>query len=237
MARIDDVMVSGTFGNIVFYRRMGKPCARLKRENIKQTEGTKKRGTNFGIAARAGKILRKGLIPAMPNPKDRSVQSRFSGAVAKWLGQSDVETLSPSNNLFYISNFPFTDGNTFKERCRVAFEVNQTAAGIRITLAAFSPAEKISAPAGTLSVQLIIAVAAVKLSQGIPAGFQSTTIVIPFNQDVIPEQVLDFPVSTGKGNLIVTAARLIYTGFKNNHAYIIEKKNFNPAGVIDARLS
>ncbi|MDE3184101.1 MAG: hypothetical protein KGM16_11850 [Bacteroidota bacterium] len=32
MARIDDVFVTGTIGNIVLYRRMGKPCARVKRD-------------------------------------------------------------------------------------------------------------------------------------------------------------------------------------------------------------
>jgi hypothetical protein len=48
MAKVTDVFVSGSVGNLVFYRRMGKNCARVKRVNLKQTAATKKRGVNFG---------------------------------------------------------------------------------------------------------------------------------------------------------------------------------------------
>lgn len=59
MARIDDVFITDTF-NFVLFRRMGKPCVHIKREHIKQTTATKKRGINFGIEAKAGKGLRNG---------------------------------------------------------------------------------------------------------------------------------------------------------------------------------
>ena len=55
MATVTDVFVKGTVENIVFYHRMGKSCARIKRSHIKQTEATKMRGINFGVAARAGR--------------------------------------------------------------------------------------------------------------------------------------------------------------------------------------
>ena len=105
MARIDDVFVSGTFGNIIFYRRMGKACARIKRNKIKQTVATKKRSVNFRIAARAGKALRAGLKPTMPKPTDRSMQIRFSGTIARWLGKSDVNTLQSYDRVPFISQF------------------------------------------------------------------------------------------------------------------------------------
>ena len=56
MARVTDVFMSGTMGNIVLYRRMGKNCARLKREGIQQTIATKIRSENFGIASRASPV-------------------------------------------------------------------------------------------------------------------------------------------------------------------------------------
>lgn len=214
---------------------MGKPCVRIKRDHIKQTDATKKRGINFGIAARAGRGLRLGLAPAMPNPKNRSAQSRFSGAIAKWLGQSDVETIKPNNKLPFLSLFPFSADDTFGERCKVPVSVDTTENGIRVSIGSFIPARNIFAPAGTVSVRLILSVAAAKLSTGISAGHQTTSMEIPFNNLEIPAAVLDFAVPTGGGTIIITAARLVYCGYKNNYPFIIEKKGFNPAGVIDAR--
>jgi len=235
MARIDDVFVTGTIGNLVLYRRMGKPCVRLKREHIKQTAATKKRGINFGIAARAGKALRRGLSSAMPNPTDRSAQSGFSGAIAKWLGQSNVENIVPCNKLPYLSVFPFSKDDTFGERFKVPVAVVTTDTGISVSIGSFIPQRNISVPAGTVSMQLIISVAAAKLSSGIPCAGQSRSIKIPFNHVEIPPAVLDFAVPTVAGTIVVTAARLIYCGYNNNYPFIIEKKGFNPAGVINAR--
>jgi hypothetical protein len=235
MARIEDVFVTGTIGNIVLYRRMGKQCARIKRDHIKQTAATKKRGINFGIASRAGKGLRSGLSAAMPNPKDRSVQSRFSGAIAKWLGQSDVESLPPRDNLPHLSFFQFSPGDTFAERFKVPVSVTTTENGISVSIGSFVPQSNISAPAGTVSVQLILSVAAATLATGIACRGKTETIEIPFNNVEVPAKVIDFAVPTVAGTIVVTVARLIYCGYNNNYPFIIEKKGFNPAGVINAR--
>lgn len=105
---------------------------------------------------------------------------------------------------------------------------------MRVTIPGFTPTRNISAPAGTLLVNLVIAVAAAKLSTDTSSGFQSQIIEIPFNKEEIPSKILDFPVPTVKGTIIVTAARLVYTGLKNNYPYIIDKQKFKPAGVINA---
>ena len=80
MATVTDVFVSGSVGNLIFYRRMGKSCARIKRVNLKQTDATRMRGINFGVASRTGKALRSGLTAAIPVPTDRNMQNRFSGS-------------------------------------------------------------------------------------------------------------------------------------------------------------
>jgi hypothetical protein len=234
MARIDDVFVSGTFGNIVFYRRMGKPCARMKRTGIKQTLATKKRGVNFGVAARAGKALRVGLAKAIPNPRDRSMQSRFSGAIAKWLGVSNVSDLQPCAALLYVSSFPFTAEHTLHDNFRVPYQIDTSETGISIKLHAFVPVKSLMAPAGTISVQLVIAAAGCVLASGRGAGSSCRIIKVPYNEEEIPGMTLDFNVPGLKGNMIVTAVRMIYIGWKDGTHYIIEKKGYNSAGVINA---
>jgi hypothetical protein len=57
MAKVTDVFLNGTIGNVVFYRRMGTQCARSRALHVNQSEATKIRSANFGIAARAGRVL------------------------------------------------------------------------------------------------------------------------------------------------------------------------------------
>lgn len=236
MARIDGVLISGTLGNVVFYKRMGKQCGRIKRAHIKQTAATKKRGVNFGIAARAGKGLRAGLIPVMPNPTDRSMQSRFSGAIAKWLGQSDVATLQLCDELPFVSSFQFTEGASFAERFKVPMVVSQPAKNlVSISIVSFIPSKNIAAPAGTLRVSLIIAVASAELATGLSNVCTAQVIDIPYNETEIPAKQLDFQLLEGNGNIILTAARLIYFGAKNNSDLAFNNDAFNPAGVINAK--
>jgi hypothetical protein len=49
----------------------------------------------------------------MPLPTDRSMQSRFSGAIAKWIRLSNVNELPATDAAEYISTFQFTNGSTF----------------------------------------------------------------------------------------------------------------------------
>lgn len=236
MARINDVFVSGTLGNVVFYRRMGKPCARIKRAHIRQTDATKKRGINFGIAARTGKGLRFGLTTVMPHPADRSMQSRFSGTIAKWLGQSAVDSLEPCNNIPFVSRFQFAEGASFAERFKVPVVITQPTTNLlHVNIGSFIPTKNISAPAGTVSISLIITVSTAELPTGINSGQQSVSIDIPYNSTLIPAKVMDFPIPENGGTIIITAARLLYYGEKNNMTLLLYNEAFNPAGVIDAR--
>jgi hypothetical protein len=83
MAKVADVFLNGTIGNVVFYRRMGTNCSRSGALHVKQSEAMKKRSANFVIATRAGSVSRSALLPSMSNATDKSMQSRFSGAIAK----------------------------------------------------------------------------------------------------------------------------------------------------------
>lgn len=236
MAIVNDVFVTGTVGNLVLYRRMGKNCSRTKRSRIHQTEATKIRGLNFGIAARAGSGLRRGLTAAMPLPTDRSMQSRFSGAIARWLGLSSVEELPPCDPVPYLNTFQFTEGATFRERFRVPVTVSKPQDGVlTVGIDAFIPALHIAAPAGTVSVTLIISVAGCLLTTGWATGSQTHTLPIPYNDTEIPAQSLAFHVPTPVESLTVTAARLIYHEVKNGQVMNVENPAFMPASVIDTR--
>jgi hypothetical protein len=236
MARVTDVFLNGSVGNIIFYRRMDKNCARIKRTRIQQTDATKIRGINFGIASKACKALRGGLTAAMPFPKNRSMQSRFLGVIAKWLGQSNADTLLPDDAVPYISTFSFTTGYSFSERFKVPVTISQPDDQlIIVNIAAFIPVIQISAPAGTGSVTLVLSVAGCLLKSGQATGGETHTMLIPYKDSTIPAGAFEFRVPMPAGSLTVTAGRLIYNAVENHGLRRTENPVFMPAGVIDAR--
>jgi hypothetical protein len=236
MARVTDVMLSGTMGNVVLYRRMGKNCGRLKRDRIRQTAATKIRSANFGIASRAAKPLRQGLNAVIPFPAGRSMQSRFSGAIAKWLRLSDVNELHPCDEAPYVSGFQFTNGAAFSERFRVPVAVSQPDNNIiTVAINAFVPVNNVAAPAGTVMIELVIAVAGCMLKTGMPTGSGVQRIEAPYNGNAIAAQALQFNIPVPAGSFTITAAWLQYYVIKNNSICRAENLAFMPAGVINAR--
>lgn len=236
MARVTDVFMSGTVGNLVLYRRMDKNCVRLKREGIQQTVATKIRSENFGIASRVSSHLRKGLYAVIPAPKNRSMQSRFAGAIAKWLRLCDVDTLASCDVAPYITGFQFTDGDSFTERFRVPITVTRTGANlITVGVNDFVPVKKVFAPAGTVMLELVIAVSGCMLKTGIPIGGGVQRIQVPYNENAITAQALQFKIPLPAGSLVITGAWLQYFVLKNNRISRSENPAYMPAGVINAR--
>jgi hypothetical protein len=238
MAKVTDVFLNGSIGNVIFYRRMGTNCARVKALNVQQSAATKIRSANFGIAARAGKGLRDGLIPCMPLATDRSMQSRFSGAIAKWLGQSAIAELPPTDAIPFVSSLEFTKGQPVSERFKVPLSISLPQQNlVTVSINTFVPSKEISAPAGTGLVTLVISVAGCLLKTGEPCGNETHTLDILYNDTPVAAQVLEFHVDTAQQSLLIAAARLIYKRFEYNTWVEMKKEAFMPAGVIDAGYS
>ena len=236
MAKVTDVFVSGTLENIVFYYRMGRRCSRMKRSSIKQTKATQIRGINFGIAARAGKGLRNGLEKFLPSPTNRSMQSRLSGAIARWLGLQNASELPAYEDAAYISKFNFTTGAGFTERFKVPFTVSQPTQGngISVAIDAFTPTQNIQAPAGAGSVKLTITVAGCILISGEPNGHVTHTLNIPYNDVEIPAQLMEFTIPVVPGSLTVMAAKLQYYTSNNGNSIEIKEPAWMPASIVNA---
>ncbi len=236
MAKVADVFLNGSIGNVVFYRRLGTNCARSRALYVKQSAATKIRSANFGIAARAGKTLRSGLTPSMPNATDRSMQSRFSGAIAKWLGIAGIDELPSTDAVLYISVLEFTKEQPVRQRFKVPLTISVPQPNVMtISIDSFVPSKQIVAPAGTGLVTLVISVSGCLLKTGEPTDSETHTIDIPYTDTTVAAQVLEFHVKMPSQSLVVAAARLIYKRFECNTWVNVNKEAFVPAGVIDAR--
>jgi len=224
--------VSGRVDNVVFYKRMGTYVARSVPARVKQSAATKVRSRNFGVAAAAGKILRQLLHPVLPFPKDRSMQIRFSGAIAQWLGLSDAVSLPATNDIPFVNGFQFNSVTSIDERWKLPLTVTQPSADIvEVLIPAFVPTLAIAAPAYTVFVECTFTVATCKLMDGTVQGVDTKKISIPYNSTPLDAQVISFPVPAIDGSLVITAARLQYQMVNGQYNTAI---SFMPASVINA---
>ena len=88
-------MVKGKMDNVVFYQRQGTLVARAQAATVQQAAATTIRSRNFGIPTKAVRALRSGLLPALHFSKERNMQIRFSGAIAKWLALQSPGSIAP----------------------------------------------------------------------------------------------------------------------------------------------
>lgn len=232
MAKQIASFIKGRMGNVVFYQLGNTYVSRGLPAQMPQTEATKARSRNFGVAAAAGRILRSYFRELLPNPKDKNMQSRFSGAIAKWLGQAAVQDLPPQENLPFISGFPFTTETTIAERLRVPLTVSTTDNGLSIALPSFVPTQCMTAPVRTVAVELLVATAACGLQQREYRGGVLAQLQLPFTDTLQPAQQLLLQLPLTAGSLVVTAAAMRYLLADGT---VEQRAAFLPAAVVDAR--
>lgn len=223
----------GKMNNIIFYNVSGKSFARAMPVQVRQTAATKKRSTNFGIAQRAGAILRSLLQQVLPFPKDKDMQRRFSGSISQWLALGNINVLPPQAGLAYISHFSFNPATDIAERLRVPLGVTRPSAQwLQVELPAFIPRQAIAAPAGTATVQLLVKAAAVNLHSLVGGCSDAVLVSISYGNELQPAQVIDLPMDTAAGDLVLTVMRM---RFLDAAGVEDQRPAFMPSAVIDAR--
>ena len=225
--------LSGKIGNIVFYKRSGKYLARSIPASVKQSVATQQRSTNFGIAARAGAVLRVLLEPALPFPKDKNMQRRLQGAIANWLQVQNAAALAPESAVPYLTNFSFNEAGNFHQRFRLPLSVMVTSNELmHLHIPAFVPKQSITAPAHTKNVLCTIVAASTGLNNNTIAGKATFALNIGFNDLPIPEQTISFSLPLARGCLVLTCVILRFQLSDNKTD---ERAAFLPSGLVDAR--
>ena len=233
MPQVKNLRVAGRIGPVIFYFVGDKFYSRAAPGKIKQAPKTKIRSANFGIAAKAGKALRGGLADVLPNKKDRQMQSRFSGGIAKWLALQSVKTVSPAEDIPGLYQFQFGGLWAFEEVFRVPFTVSTTSGGaIEIHVPAYVPAEAIKGPRDTISVDCTFALALCDLATGVALANNFIRCNIPYNTAVVPAQTFTLPSQQPVGSLMVITGGLRFNVLKSGVLCISDKPSDISCSVI-----
>jgi hypothetical protein len=228
MAKQTEIYLNGRVDNLVFYTAGGQKLVRSMPAMLKQTSNTRTRSRNFGLAATAGRILRNQLEPVLPFPKDKKMQSCFSGVISRWLGLSDINSLPPQTPEALIG-FSFNPKVAFTDRCKISFTIIKQAEEMQIALPEFIPAEVFAAPAGTQQVQLSFSLAGCGLQQGGLRNGVMQQLVLTYNDQPQPAQTLILPAITERDTLLIL---VISIRFINEQGKADNREVFLPAAVL-----
>ncbi len=234
MAKIKFIYASGKIGNLVSVERYGKWYLRSLPLKVKQSAASRKRSSNFGIAAEAGKFLRRQLAGSLPYPANKQMQSRFGGTIAKWLTRNDVNSLPAQASLPFISGFSFNDKSDSARKWLAALTVTTSEQVLQVEVPAFIPVNAFHAPRGTAAIECIVVVAYCSLSKpAAAADLVQCRLEFPCNGEPVAAQVTTLSLPAVKRCLLVTVA---CTRFREAGGQVIDKAAYLPAQVVDARF-
>ncbi len=227
---------TGRIGNLIHYRIGNKFYVRSAPGEVRQTKATKLRAGEFGRASRIGKAIREQLLPVIPNPKERKMQTRLVAAVFKWLQSVKGQSAERGHHPSFITGFEFRDkGRTVRQRWNTHFNVSNPSYGlVQIKIPAFVPEESFEAPDQTVSVLCKISVGSCDTEKGYAIGSASTELVFAYNSTTVPAQTISLKMPTPKGSLIVTGMSLGYRVSKDRYTGENTNKGFMPGGVVSA---
>lgn len=224
--------VKGRLHNVVFFERAGTYMARSLPDKVHMSAASKQCSGNFGKASACGKTLRLLLGPVLPHAKDRRMQIRFSGAIARWLGAAPAAGMPPTPTIAAIIGFGFNPACSIAQRWKLPLTVLPPAGGvIAVQVPAFVPTQVISPPAGCVSVECRFTAAGCLLANAAATGSHTATLHIPYTAVPMPAKVVTLPLPAPAGTLVITAVALRYLLADGS---VCEEDAFLPAGVVGA---
>jgi len=190
---------------------------------------------NSGIAANAAAAMRSGVNAIVPLAASATLQKRFARALSRWLGVCDIDKLPACDHIPALTDFRITSGQSFSDRFNVPVRITRVDATLTVCVHDFVPARDVSAPDGTVLLEVVVAVSGCFLNTGTSTGAQVMRIQVPYNESPVASQSLAFAVSPDRGVLLVTGAWLQYYTATKNGIRRVDHPEYQPAGILQAR--
>ena len=204
--------VKGRVGNLVMYQLGNTYVTRSCPAKVHKTINMQTCSSNFGVASKAGKLLRQAIAPVLPNITDTNMQRRLSGCINKWLGKQTLSEILPQQNIPVLEAFNFTEGSFFYERFKPKLQINISPDGkVIINIPAFVPALQIAAPAHTVFVELCLAAAACALGTSDAAASQIFKKQILYNRALQAAETVELNLSSLQQKLVMVVASINFT--------------------------
>ncbi len=230
MARQVNLYYRGRQGNLIYYKWKDIPCIRTVPARVRQTHATRLSAATFGVAVRCAKNIRQALEPLLPDSKDRNLINRLNTALYKWLQQAPADVTGNYAPIPALTGFSFNEHRSLSDRLKLSLHMDRQAGAVRITIPAINPVQHIVAPAGTLSVTLMLTALTCHVQTGTTIPVMTAPLTMSYTNTLLLAQMFTLPLTVEPGSISLVAARLRY----HHAAGEINKMEWMPAGIISA---
>ena len=200
MARQVGTQITGTFGNLIYYKFRGGYYIRQKPSSVRQTKGTKKAASIYGKASAFAKQLRIYLEPLIPAPKSKALRDRLTPAVYPFLTEADLN---------YLNGFELHDPKGVGIRLRLQPVITREQDGtLSLRLPAFNPKTRLPGTSATSQVRLSVMAAFLCQDPNDNMATEVHDLLIPYEDMLIGEQTFILANDVPQSCLVTVALRM-----------------------------
>lgn len=217
---------SGSIGPLIFYVRNGKQYSRSRPGKVKQTEATKKRSSNFGLAAKLSAVIRRNMKDLF-RLKDGTLHNRLTTVFSAWLATDDINT-KPSGTIKSFADFNINPDKISNVKWNESISVSQQGNAIQVKLKQFIPKNLMAAPRNTNTVRVTIVAVCFFI-----ADMKTSTITksydMPYDEAFSGSEFEhEFPAINGRMMLV----GFVVECFDNHGGILKWRKGYNAPGMI-----
>jgi hypothetical protein len=225
---------NGKLDDVIGYRRKGKRCYRRLPKHVRRSIATILSGTDFGTASKAGKLLRRAILPFLDIRTDHTLTNRINREMLQVLYASNQERGSRSirsKALDLLKGFQFNKA-TGLDRLLPFFtpKVVQDGDKLRIALPAMEP-NAIRHARNTTHIEIKAIAAGLNFNGGDQEQAVSDKVVFRINQAVAATELV-LPFKAGKAETIVVLQVRAFSE-DNGTLYASGNKKYCAADIID----
>jgi hypothetical protein len=235
LARQLNTKLTGTRGDLSFYKMDDTYYARAKSLGGKQTERTKARQKDFAIAASLSKNIRVMLHGAIPYPKQRAMQNRLTKALLQW----QLSNAAEQNNaaIDQLGNFQFIEEVPLHTLFNVPVSITRSVQDdLEIIIPAFRPKQSIKAPELTKQIHINIAAGRCSITQPGQTEKIHKQLIITYNNKPVKQQLIELPLKPLQQSITVIAISLNYwVNWQGTETLLkVKQKAWSPAAIVYA---
>ncbi len=240
------LQLQGSIGALNFYK--GKDGSYLVREKNgidakrfatdPNFQRTRENGSEFGRAAKAGKLLRTVFRGQIQNAMDSNVVGRLTQQMVAVLQADKVSTRGQRNVIdgeaALLNGFEFNVAGKLTTSLFAAFDVNidRVTGNCTINIPSFIPSQLIAATGGTTHFKIISAAAAIDFENGAFVVDNKETALLPWNNTATAVINLNNQVGANSTHPIFLLLGISFFQEVNQMQYPLKNGAFNPLAIV-----
>ncbi|QKG55202.1 hypothetical protein GKZ68_00670 [Hymenobacter sp. BRD128] len=237
------IQFSGTVGNVTV-SKTGQ--VRLKPQSNKAMyatsatmQRTRENGSEFGRAAKAGKLLRESLRGLLLSASDSTLVARATQKMRYIIGMDDANdrgerVVDKDNALTELLGFNFNAGASIGQSLHAPYGIAQNGADVTLSLASLNPQTDIVAPQGATHFEVVLGVAALNFETGTyaVANVAAPLGAIALNSAAAARSVVaSLPAAPGADDVVIGAVGINFYQQLNGKLYPLNNNASNPLAI------